>query len=111
MFGGPLGGALGSKLASGAGQIFGLEVEGLSGEDQEFEVARRFVRLASSAAAQAARVNPANPRAAVRAAIQQAARRHAPGLLQPRGTSLPFIGRRQRGIWIRRGRAIILLGA
>src|SRR5262249_29905756 len=48
-FGGSGGGALGGKLASTAGQIFGLELEGMSGEDQEFEVARRFVRLAATA--------------------------------------------------------------
>ena len=36
------------KLASGATKLFGLELEGMSPEDQEFEVARRFVRLAAS---------------------------------------------------------------
>ncbi len=53
-FGGPAGGAIGGKLASAAGGIFGLELEGMSGEDQEFEVARRFVRLAASATQKAA---------------------------------------------------------
>ena len=73
-FGGPAGGAIGGKLASAAGRIFGLELEGMSGEDQEFEVARRFVRLAASAAQKAA---------AARSAVAAAARRHAPGLLSP----------------------------
>ena len=73
-FGGPAGGAIGGELASAVGRIFGLELEGMSGEDQEFEVARRFVRLAASAAQKAA---------AARSAVAAAARRHAPGLLSP----------------------------
>ena len=40
MVGGPAGGMLGGKLASMAGKYFGLELEGLSDEDQAFEVAR-----------------------------------------------------------------------
>src|SRR5215210_3108369 len=32
-FGGPAGKAIGSKLATAGGQIFGLEIEGMSGED------------------------------------------------------------------------------
>ena len=86
-FGGPAGGAIGGKLASAAGRIFGLELEGMSGEDQEFEVARRFVRLAASAAQKAA---------AARSAVAAAARRHAPGLLSPSvgGTLSTAYGRR-----------------
>ena len=52
--GGPAGGVIGGKLASAAGNVFGLELEGLSGEDTEFEVVRRFVRFAGSAAEHAA---------------------------------------------------------
>ena len=105
-FGGPAGGAIGGKLASAVGRIFGLELEGMSGEDQEFEVARRFVRLAASAAQKAA---------AARSAVAAAARRHAPGLLSPSvgGTlSTAYGGGRARwGRWVRRGRKIIVLGA
>jgi hypothetical protein len=43
-----VGGPVGGKLASAAGRMFGLELEGLSAEDREFEVARRFVRFASA---------------------------------------------------------------
>ena len=61
LVGGPAGGALGSTLASKAGQIFGLELEGLSGEDREFEVARRFTQFAGEAAKNAAlALKPAN---------------------------------------------------
>src|SRR5262249_27179855 len=41
-----VGTAIGGTLASTAGRALGLELEGLSPEDREFEVARRFVRLA-----------------------------------------------------------------
>lgn len=107
--GGPVGAALGSKLASGASQAMGLEVEGLSGEDQEFEVARQFVRFAT-AAVQNAATAPVNqpPADAARGAAAKAARQHAPGLLRPdaRGPA----GGRRTGRWIRRGNRIVLLG-
>ena len=47
-FGGPAGAALGSNLASQAGHAFGLELEGLSPEDSEFEVSKQFVRFAGT---------------------------------------------------------------
>lgn len=91
-----VGGAIGGKLASAAGNLFGLELEGLSPQDQEFEVARRIVRLSGAAAKRAARIPPNAPvRQAVRRAIVSAARRHAPGLLQPRGRQGRFV--RSRG--------------
>jgi len=43
------GGMIGSELGSAAGDAFGLELEGLSPEDGEYEVARRFVRIAGEA--------------------------------------------------------------
>jgi hypothetical protein len=45
----------GAPPAAAAGQAFGLELEGLSLEDQAFEVARHFVRFASEAARRAGR--------------------------------------------------------
>lgn len=126
-FGGPLGASIGSKVASAGGQIFGLEVEGLSGEDQEFQVARRFVRLAGDAATKAAQI-PAggSPQQAARTALAAAARTHAPGLLRAGGRRAAGgfggraagmaqgiggrPGRRNSGRWIRRGNKIVLLG-
>jgi hypothetical protein len=112
-FGGPAGAAIGSRLATGAGKLFGLELEGMSAEDQEFEVARRYVRFAGTAAKNAAITPPTvPPQTAARTATVAAARRHAPGLL--RGAAVPptasagIPGR--SGRWIRRGRKIILLG-
>lgn len=84
--GGQSGGRVGQQLASHAGRVFGLELEGLSGEDQEFEVARRFVRFAGAAAGRAA-VAPRGgaPRQTAHAAALGAARRYAPGLLRGAG--------------------------
>lgn len=90
-----IGTALGSKLGAAASNLFEVELEGLNEQEAEFEVARRYVRLASSAARAAATApRTAPPQAVARAAVVSAARRHAPGLV--RGT--PYQGqRRQRG--------------
>ncbi len=113
-FGGPAGAAIGGKPASGAGKLFGLELEGMSYEDQEFEVAKRFVRFAGTAAQKASVAPPtADPRVAAKSAVVAAARRHAPGLI--RGGAMPpppavAAGSRCSGRWIRAGRKIVLLG-
>jgi hypothetical protein len=126
-----VGGAVGSKLASAAGSLFGLELEGLSGEDQEFEVARQFVRLAAEAAENAAQApEGATPQAAAQNALADAAAQHAPGLLRQAGVgsgngagqpsaagsaggisdSSRMTGGKRSGRWMRRGNRIVLLG-
>src|SRR5262245_9427640 len=56
--GGYIGGAKGADIAgqltAAAGRYFGLELEGLSPEDQEFEAAKAFVRFAGEAVKNAA---------------------------------------------------------
>ncbi|MHA4846477.1 hypothetical protein ACX0G7_20035 [Flavitalea antarctica] len=94
--GGPLGGAIGGKLGSLAGNLFELELEGLSNEDKEFEMARAYVRFANHAVRTASR-NPAfrsRPRSTVRSAVISSARRYAPGLLRriPRPRPYPSNG-------------------
>ncbi|MCK6691720.1 MAG: hypothetical protein L6Q97_06405 [Thermoanaerobaculia bacterium] len=116
--GGPLGAKIGGKLAGFAGKAFGLELEGLSAEDREFEVARAYVRFAHGAARRAARLSRTGlaPRVIVRRAVFGAARRYAPGLLVPTGvvtrpvyTSGPVTSAvSARGRWVRRGNRIIL---
>ena len=118
--GGPLGAHLGGTVAGAAGKAFGLELEGLSPEDQEFEVARRYVRFAGSAsqaATEAAATAPPSV-AATRGAVA-AARRHAPGLIRPYGArpgGRPHAGgcscgTATSGEWVRRGGNIVLLNA
>jgi hypothetical protein len=80
------GGQIGRQLASTAGDMFGLELEGLSAQEAEFEAARGVVRYAGAAtraAAAAPRHMP--PRTVARQATRAAAQVHAPGLLRASG--------------------------
>jgi uncharacterized protein (DUF697 family) len=103
-----IGGAIGGGLASMAGKAFGLELEGLSQEDREWEVAKQFVRLAGDATKSAITSPHANPAQAASQAISQAAAKFAPGLLGPAATS--GLGGMQSGRWVRRGTKIVLYG-
>jgi hypothetical protein len=77
------GGPMGGQLAQQAGALLGLELEGLSPPDQEFEVARQFVRFAGNAYANAAAAPPAaSPAVAAQQALAAAAQQYAPGLVQ-----------------------------
>jgi hypothetical protein len=123
-FGGPAGAMIGGKLGSVASKVFGAELESMSPEDQSFEVARRFVRLAAGSAARAGRM-PAgrDPMATARGAVRAAARRYAPGLSRPkkrrprRGSFGPAVlgqpaveePSEDSGTWVRRGRSIVIL--
>lgn len=118
--------AIGTAVGSAASNLFELELEGLSAEDREFEVARAYVRFAGNAARRAASAGGRNPQQAARLAIGQAARRYAPGLLARRR---PAYGSRyttnffsgdnngngsedgSSGNWYRQGNNIILQGA
>jgi hypothetical protein len=100
-----VGTALGTALGGAASKLLEVDLEGMSPEDQEFELARRFVRLASSAAAQAANApDGINPNTAAVAAVQRAASQ-----LSGQQGSQPR--RRNSGRWLRRGNKIFLLGA
>lgn len=137
-----IGGALGTLAIPGVGSMAGAQIGQAAGNlfevpenefgegEYEFEVARRFVRLANGALAQAERM-PANadPRMAAREALQRAAAQHAPGLARAlagtgkatgrpvgngRGEDMPDGPSRkhngQSGRWVRRGDAIVLFG-
>jgi len=115
-FGGPTGAKLGGDAATAAGRMFGLELEGLSGEDREFEIARRFVNFSGEAVKNLALAPPGiDPRAAATSAAVAAAKAYAPGLLSPaegamgpQALSSPLAGR--SGRWVRRANKIILYG-
>jgi hypothetical protein len=98
------------QLAPDIDRILGLEPEGLSPEDHEFEVSRQLVRLASSAA-QAASLAPsqADPDLVARQAIATAAATYAPGLLD-QGNGRPRPASPRSGRWVRRGHTITLYG-
>ena len=106
------GGEAGARVAKAAGTLFGLELEGLSAEDREFEMARGFVRFATDAARKAATAPPGAPPAAVaKAAATSAARQHAPGLLASGAAAGGQPGRASGGRWKRHGRAIVIFDA
>jgi uncharacterized protein (DUF697 family) len=95
---------VGRAIGTAASNLLEFEAEG-SPEDQEFELARRFVRLASTAATECADVPPGrNPQAAAAEALQKAAGQL--GSPQPRPSP-----RGPGGRWYRRGNKIVLLGA
>lgn len=104
-FGGPAGGAIGGKAASALGDMFGLEFEGLSGEDQEFEAARQFVRFAESTARQVANAGINAGKEAVKDAVHNAASQFIPGLTRPAPK-----GGAKSGTWVRQGNTIVLKG-
>lgn len=105
----------GSKAAQQRGAaIFGMELEGLGPEDKEFALARQFIRLARElisvtlASGRPVRLGPAAASAdadsRVQAALVQAARKHAPGLLYRAAQEEPAGGR-----WQRSGKRIVVL--
>jgi hypothetical protein len=105
-----VGGAVGGKLASMAGKAFGLELEGLSQEDREWEVAKQFVRLAADATKSAASAPPnVGVSDAARQAVAQAVSKYAPGLMSNGAARAATMGG-QSGRWIRRGAKIVLYG-
>ena len=119
-FGGPIGATIGGKLGSMAGNLFELELEGLSQEDREFEAAKQFVRFAGEAVRNASTAPGGNPVAIARSAISTAAQRYAPGLLNTSSGASPMptmssmspqfggVGRPRRGRWRRVGPNIIV---
>lgn len=108
---------IGGQLASMATDAFGLETEGLSNEEQEWEAAKSFVRLADRAAKNLSETSPAvPPPAAAKSAVVEAAKQHAPGLLRDHrgggnGAGRGACSHAQSGRWVRRGNTIVILGA
>jgi hypothetical protein len=114
-FGGERGATFGGKVAAAGGQLFGLELEGLSPEDRELQVARRYVRLASEALRRLGKApSGADPTRIAETAFLGAARRHAPGLGSRisggYGGGSGYARRPRTGRWVRRGGTIYVLG-
>ena len=100
--------ALGPQAAQTASSLLGMELEGLSPEDQEFESARQLIRLGTSAARRAAYAPWGNPASIANSAFRAAAQRYAPGYIRrPQGLGG---GHQQSGRWYRQGQRIILEG-
>jgi hypothetical protein len=114
---------VGQQVGKAASGMFELELEGLSGEDQEFEVARAIVRLASDADhALASTPGTGNPNEDAKNALIQSAIHNAPGLLvrkphhhhhhQGNPEHASYAGDMgESGHWHRRGNKIIIENA
>lgn len=109
--GSALGGASGGQLGTAAGRWLGgrFELEGMSAEDREFELARAFVRTARDASRIALRMPYQPPRQLATTAVATAAGNHLPGLVPVLAGGAP--GRRASGRWVRHGRRIVIYGA
>jgi len=106
-----VGTAVGSALGGAISKALEMETESLSGEDRELEVARRFVRIATSAARQAASAPPyMDEETAANQAVAAAARKYLP-TFQSKAAGAGGAGGAQQGRWIRRGSQVVLLGA
>jgi len=108
-----IGGAIGGKLGSAASSMFGLELEGLSPEDRQFEVAKQFVRFGGDATKQALALADQGkpPAAAASSAVSQAADRYLPGLAQQKGAATNGHSRAKfphRGSWERHGNKLVI---
>ena len=108
--GSALGGQQGGQLGTAAGKWLGsrFELEAMSAEDREFEVARAFVRTASDAARLAATAPPQAPQRIATQAVATAASRHLPGLV-PVVTGRTG-ARNASGRWVRHGNRIVVHG-
>lgn len=129
--GGPVGAAVGGTIGSAvsgdggdAKELFNLELEGLSNEDSEFEIAKAFVRFAGNAAREANDSETGNPVKDAELGMIRAARRFAPGLIRRRNygyNQSRFQDRHNQndddnnmgdnGRWYRRGNKIIIQNA
>jgi hypothetical protein len=69
--------ATATPVAQTASRVFGLEAEGMSAEDRDFEIARQFVRFARAALTHASTTS-------AQSALARAGREFAPGLVTPR---------------------------
>ena len=100
-----VGGPIGSKAGQVASNLFEIELEGLSPEDQEFEIAKRVIGYGNETMRNVARIpGSIPPEQTVKLAFKKAAATHAPGMVKPR-SKWPM-----QGSWRRDGSNIILHG-
>jgi len=93
-----VGTAVGSALGGALSKALEAEMLELEGPERELEMARRFVRIAGSAAQQMAHARPgADPHALAQRAVATALREHVPAALAGQG-----------GTWQRQGGRIVV---
>ena len=109
----------GARVGKAAGTLLGLELEGLSGEDREFEIARRSCASSTPPAAGPRPRRPAHPRSPSRRRPSRPRRGSTPGpclgapgpgRAGPTGTTGGAAppGQQATGRWQRQGRTIVI---
>jgi hypothetical protein len=83
----------------------------MNAEDREFEGAKTFVKMAGDTLKSTLAGEPGiNPLALAKAALTEAAQKHAPALLAGAGASMaPGHGSGRVGRWVRQGRNIVII--
>lgn len=105
-----VGTALGGALGKAVSKALEAEFQGMEAEERDFQMARRFVQLAGTAARQAAQAAPgAGPVQAAKDAITHAARLHVPRLGGANAGDSAAGGHARTGRWVRQGPNIIVL--
>ncbi|MGR9108002.1 MAG: hypothetical protein ACU843_13820 [Gammaproteobacteria bacterium] len=106
-----VGTAVGGALGQAVSNALELEFGDMSLEDREFEIARRFVRIAATAAHRAALASPDRDyKSAVDEALEVAARTHLPYINADENAFLRMQNVIHHGRWLRRGGRIIVSG-
>jgi hypothetical protein len=91
------------------GGLLGGELEAVPPSDRDLAVARRFVRLASTAAQNVAtQPAPRNPTVAAVKAVQSAG--HKLGFVPKQPFGMAHAAARNSGRWVRRGNQIVIFG-
>ncbi len=108
-----VGTALGGALGTAVSRALELEFSELEADEVELESARRFIRIATTAAHRAAAAAPdLDPGTAVNEALMGALQQHLPYLDRGHaGRSARFPASLREGRWIRRGSQITVFGA
>ena len=107
-----VGTAIGGAIGTAVSKALELEFSGVSADDTELEMARRFVRMAATATQQAAMSSPdMDAEVVVNEAIVNAAQKHLPYFRLRKSERSGRLGTTQQGRWIRRGRQIAVLEA
>lgn len=111
------GGIASAGVQAAVDQWLKEELEGLSGEDREYEVARRYIRFVNDALRRTAQVpDRVPPRVAAQVVLRDAAREHVPGVvpflaqLEDGGTVSGGDGveAAASGSWTRQGSSIVI---
>lgn len=107
-----VGTAIGGAIGTAVSKALELEFSSLSGTEAELKMARRFIRMAATAAQRAALSSPdIDAEIVVNEAIVNAARTHLPRFRLRKSERSGMPGTARQGRWIRRGRQIAVLGA